>query len=256
MQKVGRNALKLPSALVAAAICCLASLSAYAADVKLSGSAFYRERIALPQDAALQVELIDLAKPEIALGATTVAPAGQVPIAFGMVIDSSKLSKGVAYAMQARIEVGGSTWFASAEPIAVDPAKAGEPFSILLIQAPGGKGAQDVSGVSLVGTEWRILELDGKSADTNVTSTLAFDADGAVSGNGGCNTFRGSVDIEGTVMKFGQLASTMMACEIAKSTQEALFHAALSQTASHSVRDGELSLIDAAGKVVARLGEP
>ena len=59
--------MKLPLALVAAAICCLASHGAYAADVKLSGSAFYRERIALPQDATLLVELIDLAKPEAAL---------------------------------------------------------------------------------------------------------------------------------------------------------------------------------------------
>ena len=247
--------MKLPPALVAAAICCLASHSAYAADVKLSGSAFYRERIALPQDAALLVELIDLAKPEAALGAATVAPAGQVPIAFGLVVDSSKLSNGEAYAIQARIEVDGSTWFASAEPIPVDPAKTGEPFSILLVQA-GGKGAQEASGVSLAGTEWRVLELDGKSADTNVTSTLIFGADGAVSGNGGCNTFRGDVDIEGTTMKFGQLASTMMACEDAKSAQEALFHAALSQTASYSVQDGELTLVDAAGKAVARLGEP
>ena len=57
-------------------------------------------------------------------------------------------------------------------------------------------------------------------------------------------------------MKFGQLASTMMACEDAKSTQEALFHAALSQTASFLVKDGELTLIDASGKAVARLGEP
>lgn len=118
-----------------AAICGLASSATYAADLTLSGSAFYRERIALPQDAALQVELIDLAKPEAVLGATTVAPAGQVPIAFGLIIDSSKLSTGQAYAMQARIEVGGSAWFSSPEPVPVDPAKSGEPVSLLLVRA-------------------------------------------------------------------------------------------------------------------------
>jgi META domain len=48
-------------------------------------------------------------------------------------------------------------------------------------------------------------------------------------------------------MKFGQLASTMMACEGEKSAQEALFHAALSQTALYSVQGGELTLVDAAG---------
>lgn len=238
-----------------AAICGLASSVVYAADVTFSGSAFYRERIALPQDAALQVELIDLAKPEAVLGATTVALARQVPIAFGLAVDSSKLSTGQAYAMQARIEVGDSLWFSSPEPVPVDPAKTGEPVSLLLAQATS-KGTEDGSGISLVGTEWRVLELNGKIADPQVTSTLAFDAGGAVNGNGGCNTFRGDVAIEGMTMKFGQLASTMMACEEAKSTQEALFHAALSRTTSYSVRNGELTLLDAADKIVARLGEP
>lgn len=250
----GENAMK-SSIFFVAAICGLASSVTYAADVTLSGSAFYRERTALPQDAALQVELIDMAKPEAVLGATTVAPAGQVPITFGLVIDSSKLSTGQAYAMRARIKVGGSAWFSSPEPVPVDPARTEEPVSLLLVQATG-KSTGDASGVSLAGTEWRILELNGKDADPEVTSTLAFGAGGAVNGNGGCNTFRGDVEIEGSTMKFGQLASTMMACEGAKSTQEALFHAALSQTTSYSVQNGELALLDAVGTIVARLGEP
>lgn len=245
----------MKSSIFVAAICGLASSVTYAADVTLSGSAFYRERIALPQDAALQVELIDLAKPEAVLGTATVAPAGQVPIAFALVVDSSKLSTGQACAMQARIEVGDSAWFSSPKPVPVDPAKTGEPISLLLVQATN-KGTEAASGMSLAGTEWRILELNGKGANPEITSSLAFDAGGAVNGNGGCNTFRGSVDIEGTTMKFGQLASTMMACEGAKSTQEALFHAALSQTTSYSVQNGELALLDAAGTIVARLGEP
>jgi putative lipoprotein len=91
--------MKLPSALVAAAICCLASHGTYAADVELSGNAFYRERIALPQDAALLVEFIDLAKPKALLGcAATVAPAGKIPIAFDLVVNASKLSKAEVYA--------------------------------------------------------------------------------------------------------------------------------------------------------------
>lgn len=240
---------------VAVAMICLASHSGHAADVKLSGSAFYRERIALPPDAALLVELMDLAKPDIALGATMVVPAGLVPIAFGLVVDSGNFSKEKSYVLQARIKVDGSTWFANAEPIPVDPTKVGEPFSILLVQARS-EDATEASGVSLAGTAWRVLELDGRSADPNVTSTLIFGPDGAVSGNGGCNTFRGDVAVVGATMKFGQMASTMMACEDAKSAQEALFHEALAQTVTHLVRGGKLTLVDASGKAVARLGEP
>lgn len=239
---------------IIAAICLLAAPVAYAADITLSGSA-YRERIVLPPDAALRVELIDLAKPEAVLNSATVVPSGQVPIAFALIVDSSKLSKGEAYAMQARIEVGGIALFSSSEPAPVDPVKSGEPVSLLLVQAID-KGATYASGISLAGTEWRVMELKGKSANPSVTSILIFGADGVVNGNGGCNTFRGDVEIEGTAMKFGQLASTMMACEGTKSTQETHFHEALSQTAAYSVQDGELSLLDPAGKAVARLREP
>ena len=65
------------------------------------------------------------------------------------------------------------------------------------------KAATDAAGASLVGTTWRVMVLDGKGADPGVTSTLAFDTNGAVNGNGGCNTFRGDVTINGSSMKFG-----------------------------------------------------
>lgn len=162
---------------------------------------------------------------------------------------------GQTYAMQARIDVNGSAWLTGPGLVPADPEKIAKPDSLLLVQAAD-KNAKDTSAISLTGTEWRVLELNGKSANPEVTSTLAFGADGAVNGNGGCNTFRGSVDIAGTTMKFGHLASTMMACEGAKSGQDALFHAALSQTAAYSVRNGELTLVDAKGKAVVLLGKP
>lgn len=238
-----------------ASISCLASWATHAADVTLSGSAFYRERIALPDHAALVVELIDLSRPETVLGETRVEPSGQVPIAFGLVVDAGKFAAGQAYALKARIEVDGAAWFASKEPLPVNQAKAGEPVSLLLLRVDN-KAATDAAGASLVGTTWRVMVLDGKGADPGVTSTLAFDTNGAVNGNGGCNTFRGDVTINGSSMKFGQLASTMMACEEAKSKQEAVFHAALSRTVSYALESGELTLLDAAGSMVARLAAP
>ena len=48
----------------------------------------------------------------------------------------------------------------------------------------------------------------------------------------------------------------MMACEEAKSKQEAVFHAALSRTVSYALESGELTLLDAAGSMVARLAAP
>lgn len=96
----------------------------------------------------------------------TVAPAGQVPIAFALVVDSSELSKGGAYAVRARIEVDRSTWFASPEPIAVDLANTAEPFQSFSFRQAA--RTHRTSGVSLAGTDWRVLELDGKKTDANV----------------------------------------------------------------------------------------
>lgn len=246
--------MKLSQAIVLV-ICLLASPAVHAADIRLSGSAFYRERIALPPDAALHVEFIDLAEPKAVLGSVTVAPSGQVPIAFDVIVGANKLSKGKAYAMRAHIEVGGTAWFSTPEPIPVDPGKIGEPVSLFLVQAAD-KGAGVAATISLAGTEWRVTTLGGKSLDSTVKSTLSFGANGTVNGNGGCNTFRGDVEIEGSAMKFGHLASTMMACIGAASTQEALFHEALSQTVSFSIQDGELRLLDQTGNILARLREP
>ena len=110
-----------------AATCVLTLSVAHAADVRLSGSAFYRERMALPGHAALVVELIDLAQPEAPLCQTKVEPSGQVPITFVLVVDAGKLAPGQTYGLSARIAVDGAAWFASNEPLRVDLAKAGEP---------------------------------------------------------------------------------------------------------------------------------
>ncbi|MCO5063890.1 MAG: META domain-containing protein [Rhizobiaceae bacterium] len=119
----------------------------------------------------------------------------------------------------------------------------------VLVQTDG----EAVQSAPLEGSEWRVQELDGKKVVEGVVSTLAFSEGGVVSGSGGCNRFRGSVKINGTAMKFSPLATTMMACEEEKSRQEAHFHAALEKTASYSLQDGQLKLIDATGNAVARL---
>jgi putative lipoprotein len=127
-----------------------------------------------------------------------------------------------------------------------------EAVPLIMAQAETGN-AQEVA--ALTQAEWRVLELNGKEAAAGVISTLEFGAEGAVYGSGGCNRFRGHVEIKGTSMKFGPLGSTMMACEDEKSAQEALFHAAMEQTASYSLEGGELKLLDAEGTTLVRLSK-
>ena len=82
---------------------------------------------------------------------------------------------------------------------------------------------------------------------------MVFNAEGGVNGNGGCNNFGGGVAINGTEIKFGDLFSTMMGCEEAKSKQEAAFHAALEKAEAFRLDSQELVLLDSAGAEIARL---
>lgn len=71
--------------------------------------------------------------------------------------------------------------------------------------------------------------------------TLVFDvANKRVSGNGGCNNFNGSVNIDGPSIKFGPAAATMMACP---GQGEPLFFKTLDEITSFSVDGSTLNLI-------------
>lgn len=229
--------------------------AAHAADVTVSGSVFYRERMALPADATLFVQLVDTTQmPAGVVGETSVHPAGQVPIAFSLTVDAARLTPEKALGFIGRIEVGGTTWFANDTPAPVDLKDPTNSMSVLLMRvAEKSPPESSTEAGSLEGTSWRLSSLGGEDADAGVTSTLAFDDDGNVSGNGGCNGFGGKATFDGAKIKFGDLFSTMMACEETKMKQEAAFHAALAKTASYNVEGGVLTLLDGADVAVAKL---
>jgi putative lipoprotein len=96
----------------------------------------------------------------------------------------------------------------------------------------------------LPGTSWALIELDGAEPVADAAPTLAFAEDGTVSGSTGCNTFTGSVTIDGTSLEFGPLATTRMACaDPAVSDQEQAFLLAVEGVTSYTIdEDGRLVL--------------
>lgn len=68
------------------------------------------------------------------------------------------------------------------------------------------------AAASLAGTEWRLEAVGDRPALPQPQATLAFPEPGRVAGSTSCNRFFGSVAIEGTSIRFGQLGSTRMAC--------------------------------------------
>jgi putative lipoprotein len=232
-------------------------------DMTITGDISYRERIALPDNAVATISLIDVSladAPAQTLAQQVIDPAGQVPIGFVLDVDSEDVVSGHSYAISARIDVEGELWFVNDTRISVDPANHDAPISVPLVSAQGASEAPvaDEAGdglAALPGTRWILVALDGEAIPDGVDATLIFGAeDGSVGGNGGCNSFGGSIAYQedGTI-DISQIMSTMMACEDAKmSTERGLFNA-LEAASDYTIEGETLTLSDESGTVLAEL---
>src|SRR6266498_4184990 len=81
----------------------------------VSGTVSYRERMALPPDAVIQVQLSDVSlqdAPAPVIAETTVEPEGrQVPLLFELRYDPKKIDPKRSYAVRAGIRSGGQLLF-------------------------------------------------------------------------------------------------------------------------------------------------
>lgn len=75
-------------------------------------------------------------------------------------------------------------------------------------------GVTRVNAETLAAT-WTLTSFTGEDVAklyTGKVPTIVFAADGKVSGNGGCNSYRGTYTLEENTVTFGPLMSTKMAC--------------------------------------------
>lgn len=240
--------------------------SALADTLTITGDIAYRERIALPENAVATVSLVDVSladAPSTTIAQDLIDPAGQVPIGFVIDFDSASIVEGHAYAIAARIEVDGELWFINDTRISVDPLTQTELVSVPLVNArsagttPPEEG--DATGVALpadlVGTAWLLTMLGEMPSAEDVEATLIFgESDPSLGGTGGCNTYGGSVTVDGDGgLSISDVFSTMMACEDPKMSQERAFFDALGATTGYSVEDDTLTFFDADGNPIATL---
>jgi len=73
-------------------------------------------------------------------------------------------------------------------------------------------------------------------------ASLTFADDGTVSGSGGCNSLGGTYEVNGSEITFGQMTSTLMACDDARNAQESFVTQALTGTAQYEVKDQTLTI--------------
>ena len=83
------------------------------ASATVTGTATYRERIALPADAELIVQLLDVSladAPPTVVAEQRIAPV-RVPAAFTLTYDPAQIDQRQSYAVSARVERGGKQLF-------------------------------------------------------------------------------------------------------------------------------------------------
>jgi heat shock protein HslJ len=111
--------------------------------------------------------------------------------------------------------------------------------STALLAACGGDDDAAEDAPLLEGTEWTLVA--GVNAPEDAVPTLTLD-EGNASGFGGCNRFTGGYQLDGDSITLGPLASTMMACEEAKTATETAFLPALEAADSWALEGDELVL--------------
>ncbi len=88
--------------------------SARAADATVTGTATYRERMALPPNARFEAAILDASRadaPADVLARTVIDSPGQPPIAFAIPYDPGKLNPRARYVLRATVTVDGKLWF-------------------------------------------------------------------------------------------------------------------------------------------------
>ncbi|QIG48892.1 META domain-containing protein [Nordella sp. HKS 07] len=234
---------------LAAMLALLPVSPALAATQSLRGSVSYRERIALPPHAILEVRLLDISladAPAKTIAVTRVKTRHRMPIPYRLRYDQDRIRRNRSYALQARITVNGKLWFISTTRHSVFTGKP----NVTDIQVE--RVASETSNPS---GKWLAESIRRRGVIDSLQTVLDIAADGRVSGSGGCNRISGKADISGERITFSPLASTRMACAPAVMDQESKFLGALNDVRKWRVDNprGKLFLLDAQGNEVLLL---
>ena len=103
---------------------------------------------------------------------------------------------------------------------------------------------------------WRAIEIEGKPVavlNNRAEPHLVLAVENRTHGSDGCNRFNGSYETSAQTLRFGRLASTMMACIPPVDQMSREFVGAISAAASYRIQGKQLTLLDGEGRVRMRL---
>ena len=108
----------------------------------------------------------------------------------------------------------------------------------------------------LLNRYWRALEIEGKpvaARNNHAEPHLVLAVENRTHGSDGCNRFNGSYETSAQTLRFGRLASTMMACIPPVDVMSREFHAVLGSTTTFQIQGKQLTLLDGEGRIRMRL---
>jgi heat shock protein HslJ len=94
----------------------------------------------------------------------------------------------------------------------------------------------------LLGSCWVLVSMDDAPVPAGVETTLCFDAEGRVTGAGGCNDYFAAARFEGDRLEIGRVGATRKACEPARMDHERRYFARLAGVRRWNLAGDELEL--------------
>ena len=224
----------------------------------LTGTATYRERIALPPDATFEVMLEDVSladAPAKVLGRSILDPAGQPPFHFGIAYQDQAIVPNHRYAVRAVVRHRGKLLFTTDTHVPAFDKGGKVAIQMVRVADPGEQGAGRVADNPLRGTYWKLVQVNQSavkaSGDLREPHLLFSATEGRLSGHGGCNGIGGSFEADGNSLRFKNMVGTMMACE--NMAQESAFLQALQTVQRYRITGGQLELLNETGVAVVKL---
>jgi len=226
------------------------------------GTVTYRQRVALPPDAVVEVRLQDTTRADAAaqtIGHATIPTHGaQVPIPFRIDYDRAAIDPSHSYSVRATITVGGRLLFSSPTMYPVLTRGAGNEVAIdvyMILPADAAAGPGVKPAAALEGTFWKLVAIGATPAiampAAREASFTLHSGDHRLSGSGGCNRLLGTYETGGGALRIVPSGTTMMACAEELMHQENDFVAALKMTTNYRLVGDTLEL-RSGDRVVAR----
>jgi heat shock protein HslJ len=111
-------------------------------------------------------------------------------------------------------------------------------------------------GAAMTGIEWRPTLLGADEVATDSGIFVLFAVDGSIKGNGGCNSFFGSLQTSDDGLSVGELGATRMACPPEIMDREIAFMQALQETTQFEMGKNSLQLLGTGNVLLAELVAP